>query len=200
MARDQSTLPCLSNQMLSSRILCGSKLSRTSSGNHCRSDPVQVQSTNLPTLMHQPEEKVSRCGVCSLTLRAVHRSEAESCQDAFIKAARALSTKVDSEQKHWFSSRKRGQFEIFIATARATLAMKQRKIAFLSKRYCQTKKRNSIFCAPIASTQTQAISSSGVRRYALQKSAAEFVSSRFGQLPAHSSYGLLGPESPTKIR
>ena len=44
-ARDQSTLPCLSNHMLSSRILCGSKLSRTSSGNHCRSDPVQVQST-----------------------------------------------------------------------------------------------------------------------------------------------------------
>ena len=44
-ARDQSTLPCLSNHMLSSRILCGSKLSRTSSGNHCRRDPVQVQST-----------------------------------------------------------------------------------------------------------------------------------------------------------
>ena len=41
----QSLLPCLSNHVLSSRILCGSMLSRTSSGNHCRSDPVQVQST-----------------------------------------------------------------------------------------------------------------------------------------------------------
>jgi len=30
----------------SSRSLCGSAMSRVSSGNHCRSDPVQVQSTS----------------------------------------------------------------------------------------------------------------------------------------------------------
>ena len=50
----QSLLPCLSNHVLSSRILCGSMLSRTSSGNHCRSDPVQVQSTARIAIILEP--------------------------------------------------------------------------------------------------------------------------------------------------
>ena len=48
-AQGQSLLPCLHDHLSSSRILCGSILSRTSSGNHCRSDPVQVQSTSMCT-------------------------------------------------------------------------------------------------------------------------------------------------------
>ena len=59
----QSLLPCLSNHVLSSRILCGSMLSRTSSGNHCRSDPVQVQSTdhNLEVTYPPFTHSVKRC-------------------------------------------------------------------------------------------------------------------------------------------
>ena len=69
-ARDQSPLPCLSNQMLSSRILCGSKLSRTSSGNHCRSDPVQVQSTVQPAKLRGPIFGDGRTCVSDLVLNA----------------------------------------------------------------------------------------------------------------------------------
>ena len=65
-ARDQSPLPCLSNHMLSSRILCGSKLSRTSSGNHCRSDPVQVQSTAQPAKILGPTCSSGTSCVCGL--------------------------------------------------------------------------------------------------------------------------------------
>ena len=43
--------PLHGKQRSSSWILCGSILSRTSSGNHCRSDPVQVQST-WPSIKH----------------------------------------------------------------------------------------------------------------------------------------------------
>ena len=76
-ARDQSPLPCLSNHMLSSRILCGSKLSRTSSGNHCRSDPVQVQSTARIATILEPICDGGRTCVSEV----VHNAERNYCCD-----------------------------------------------------------------------------------------------------------------------